>query len=186
VNKFDSFSKRRLFLFFFQFVSSAFVKVMDSDDLEDNDLILVDLLTPTLLLPSSVQHKDLVKECVSRLELPSEKAIKVSSFSVCVFVFLFFFFFFDFFFRLQLYYLIDSETLEQQNHRMAIVVQDSSEQRSVCRVCAFFGWRCAVAERCVAMTRRKTRARESVRYACVASTSLYRQRETNGCVILAF
>jgi hypothetical protein len=64
----------------------------------------VDVLAPSFLFPASVQHKELVQECTQRLKV-DQKALK-------------------------LFYLIDTETREQQNHRMAVLVQDTSELRA--------------------------------------------------------
>jgi hypothetical protein len=72
----------------------------DSEELEDQDQVLVDVLTPSLVLPSNLARKELLRECVDRLQLPSAGSLK-------------------------LYYLIDSETREQQNYRMAVAVCDT-------------------------------------------------------------
>ena len=61
---------------------------------------MVDVLAPTFLFPASLGSKEIVKESVKRLDLPDSKTLK-------------------------LFYLIDSETREQQNHRMALLVQES-------------------------------------------------------------
>ena len=72
----------------------------DSEELEDQDQVLVDILTPSLVLPSNLARKELLRECVDRLQLSSSGSLK-------------------------LYYLIDTETREQQNYRMAVAVSDS-------------------------------------------------------------
>lgn len=79
---------------------SASSSPLNSEDAEEADLVCVDVLTPTFLFPSSIHHKDVMAECVKRLSLTSEKSLK-------------------------LYYLIDVDTREQQNHRMAVLVQDT-------------------------------------------------------------
>jgi hypothetical protein len=48
------------------------------EDAEEADLVLVDVLAPSFLFPASVQHKDLVKECVSRLKLSSDRQLKAA------------------------------------------------------------------------------------------------------------
>jgi hypothetical protein len=50
---------------------------ISSDDAEEADLVFVDVLAPSFLFPASVQHKDLVKECVSKLKLSSDRQLKV-------------------------------------------------------------------------------------------------------------
>jgi len=66
-------------------------------------LVLVDVLAPTFLFPASLPSNEIVKESVKRLGLQDGKMLK-------------------------LFYLIDSETREQQNHRMAVLVQESSKK----------------------------------------------------------
>ncbi len=63
--------------------------------------MIVDVLAPSFLFPASVQHKEMVRECTERLRVEHK--------------------------TLKLFYLIDTETREQQNHRMAVLVQDTSE-----------------------------------------------------------
>ncbi len=80
---------------------SATCSPVNSEDAEESELVCVDVLTPTFLFPSTIHHKDITSECVKRLGLaPSGEALK-------------------------LYYLIDVDTREQQNHRMAVLVQDT-------------------------------------------------------------
>lgn len=79
---------------------SAHCSPLNSEDAEEADMMLVDVLTPSFLFPAGLHQKDLLKECTDRLQLPSKKTLK-------------------------LYYLIDTDTREQQNHRMALLVQDS-------------------------------------------------------------
>ena len=59
--------------------TSAMSTPLNSEDAEDADLVCVDVLTPTLLFPSSIHHKDIKKQCAARLALPSEKAIKAGA-----------------------------------------------------------------------------------------------------------
>lgn len=49
---------------------------------EDADLVCVDVLTPTFLFPSSIHHKDIMAECVKRMALPQESAVKVVCFPI--------------------------------------------------------------------------------------------------------
>jgi hypothetical protein len=93
---------------------------VSSEDAEEADLVLVDVLAPSFLFPASVQHKELVKECVERLKLSSDRQLKVTKKKKKgekKFIWLNS--------NNQLYYLIDTETREQQNHRMAVLVQET-------------------------------------------------------------
>ncbi len=102
------------------FVSSPHMQPISSSDAEEADLVLVDVLAPSFLFPASAKHTEVVKECTARLKLANNSQIK-------------------------LYYLIgkkrkekkkilsffvhfllaDTETREQQNHRMAVLVEDT-------------------------------------------------------------